>query len=275
MPMTRPTTGCHPDRFGSRTADPDFRHAEPPLSGLVAEDSFQPVAWVRNQRNFGSCVGQAIASSVEGINKARGLYNRKVSAVSIWREARRLQGRLERIDQGTRIEYGLTGLVARGWDPYREGEDRDPDEAGKQDDLADELFADDKRYGQYKRWRVRGERKARVDQVVSALVGSFGVVIGCFLRPEFFAQREHDRALGFESFGGGENSHAMRVFGVRYRDGRRHFAVQNSWGTGWGGIYIEPGDGEKIFRPGCCWVDEFVLGDSGVTHDIHCLEVVK
>lgn len=270
-----PLTGALPDRAASRKSDPDFRHAEV-ATGSTAGDVFQPVAWIRNQRQYPSCVGHSIAASIEGINKARGRYNRRVSGVSIWREAHRLQGKIERIDQGTRIEYGLTGLVARGWDPYRDGEDKDPVEAGKQDDLADELFADDKRYGKFKRWRIRGDARARIDQVVAALRGSYGVVMGCFLRDQFFAQREHDRALAFDSFGGGRNSHAMRVFGVRHAaNGRRHFAVQNSWGSGWGGIYIEVGPSQRLFRQGCCWVDESVLGDEDGTHDIHCLEVIK
>lgn len=276
--MTIRLTGAHPDRQESRERDRidvNFRDA-PQIADLTAyltePDFVQPIRWIHEQPKFGSCVGESCSAMIEAPRAGP-----RVSGVSIWREARRRQGRVEVIEIGTRFEYAVDGLVERGWDPYRDGEETDEEEAGKGappagDDLGDEMFADDKRLGKdLKRYRILGLGSAVLDAVDEALRRGWGVGIGSGLLTPFFHyartpdQPEH--VLGVDYMGGHKDNHAQRVAGRAItKDGRREYLVQNSWGTDWGGCHAPDGS----WLAGCAWVDEAVIVGA---HDVHVVQV--
>ena len=271
-------TGLAPDREESRTQDAAERNFAAHTLGprvLAASDTIQNIAWVRNQRAFPSCVGQAFAECID----AKRQEEPWASAVSIWREARRRQGRTERIGEGTRLEYAVAGLINRGWDPYVSGEDASTEEAGLAaaeagDDLDDELFAHDKRMtGDLERYRVVERGADKLDIIDEALMRDFGVVIGTGLRDPFFRFRGDplldDEVLDTAHIGGGDNGHAMRVVGRAQHPqarSRRKYLIQNSWSSRWGGCRLPSG----LWVAGCCWADETAIASCW---DAHVLEV--
>lgn len=277
-------TGAHPDRPESRERDRvDFNFRDSSqiedLSKYVTEDAFvQPIRWIRDQRSFPSCVGQTVASMIDALGYDGGLpVPIWASAVSIWREARRRQGLIEVIELGTRLEYAFDGLVGRGWDPYREGEDTDEVEAGKGaspagDDLFDEMFADDKRMPKdVNRYRIIGLGSAVLDAVDEALRCGWGVGIGSGLLDPFMhyptrTPDEPEQVLGTDYLGGTNNRHAQRVAGRGTHNGRRKYLLQNSWSPQFGGCHAPDGG----WLMGCTWVDEAVIVGA---HDIHVLQV--
>lgn len=277
-------TGAHPDRETSRDRDAiDFNFAKT-TSDLIAAyaseaDFVQPIRWIRSQPRFPNCVGQTIAACVDAklpdpLESAHPTV--LASGVSIWREARRRQGLIEVIELGTRLEYAIEGLITRGWDPYRDGEDLDEEEAGKGaplagDDLADEMAAYDNRLARdIKRYRIIGFGGGMLDEVDEALRRGLGVGIGTGLLAPFFSHRsspgQSDQVLGVDYMGGHKDNHAQRVAGRGTYDGRRKYLVQNSWGDDWSGCHAPDGN----WLPGCVWVDEDVIVGA---HDVHVVEV--
>lgn len=275
-------TGCHPDTPAQRERDAS-ECAFSRVAGAVRSDSgviLQRVPWLRNQTPRASCVGHSFSGGIDGvIAHELDLPTRNTtkppegtpwaSGISIWREARRRQGRIEQIDRGTRLQYAVEGLVSRGWDPYRPDEERDDDEAGKQDDLWDEMFAHDQRAGaKAARYRIWQDGADRLDLIDAALSDPTLVVVGAwYLRDAFFDVRgssdDSDVVVDGE-VGGGKNSHAMRVFGRRVLGGRKQYAIQNSWGGGWGGLHLPAGQ----WLRGCAWLDESAIAPSAVCHDL-------
>lgn len=274
--MTIRQTGAVPDRQETREIDRvHFNFADqtsfagPLITGHVI---VQPMAWVRDQPKFPDCVGEGTSAYID--SKLPGPP--WSSAVSIWRDARRRQGRIEQIELGTRIEYAVESLLKRGWDPYRPGEETDEEEAGKGapdagDDLDDELFAYDERLPKgLARYRIIGVGSAVLDAVDEALRRDFGVLIGTYLAAPFLShmrtEGEPEIILGKPYFAGAANSHAMRVRGVWVVNGRRVYLIQNSWGRNFGGCYTPDG----VWQPGCVLVDEAVIV---ACHDVHVLEL--
>ncbi|HMJ52094.1 MAG TPA: hypothetical protein VK540_08455 [Polyangiaceae bacterium] len=273
-------TGAHPDRQESRERD----RVDHNFDGTVAEhlhatdsDFIQPIRFVRDQPKFPCCVGQTWAECLDALGYEGGLPDPTwASGVSIWREARRRQGLIEVIELGTRLEYAIEGLIGRGWDPYREGEDIDDEEAGKGaapagDDLDDEMFADGARLAKdIQRYRILGLGSGVLDAVDEALRRGWGVGIGTGLLPPFFAHKrvpeQAEQVLGTDYIGGSKDNHAMRVAGLGAYEGRRKYLVQNHWSVFWGGCHSPDGG----WLPGCCWVDENVIVGA---HDVHVMEV--
>jgi hypothetical protein len=253
--MSLRATGLIPDRAESRAVESQMLAFRPVSHGNVAAVPQSP-SWLRDQPMFGCCAGQCIAACIDAATGQRS------SGVSIWRDARRRQGRIEQIDEGTRLEYAIESVIRRGWDSYREGEDTCVVEAGRNappagDDLADELEADDNRQPFLRRYRIATDIP---DAVASALAQGLGVILGAGTREAFHLFRRYpgdgDPVLGIAYVGGTANGHGMRV--VTFRElapGRRAFLIQNSWGRHWGGCHAQDG----TWLPGCCWVDDDVL----------------
>lgn len=272
-------TGAHPDRQTSRDRDRDGydfgKTSGTYLISYASEVEFaQPIRWIRDQPVFPDCVGESIAECIDATLPSPPW----ASGVSIWRDARRRQGLIETIDVGTRIEYAVDALLSRGWDPYRQGEERDEVEAGKGappagDDLADEMFAADKVLSdEFLRYRIFGLGASLLDAVDEALRRDFGIIIGTGLREPFmnFSKTPDDpeQVLGTDFIGGSENNHAQRVAGRGVYGGRRRYLVQNHWSKAWGGCRLPSG----IWQPGCSWVDEEVVAAS---FDIHVVQLAQ
>ncbi len=259
--MSRGGLGLAPDTNRQRLVDAaecplDLSQLEGPTDVVV-----QPVPWIRDQRDFPSCVGQAFAAAID----AHTLQEPWASAVGIWREARRRQGRLEQIERGTRSAYAVEGLVHRGWDPFVQGEDLDPVEAGQQDDLQDELFAHDKRMPlELNRYRIVAAGAERLEAVDAALFVGLGVVLGSGTR-RGFGDIATDELVTSALRGGDRDGHAERVAGMWRQGGRRRYLVQGSWGVGFAGCHAPSG----VLLAGCYLADESVIVDGW---DLHCID---
>lgn len=220
----------------------------------------QCVAWIRNQLDKPSCVGQSLAACVDALDpRAAGP---RCSAVDLWTDARRRQGDLEGVHDGTRAEYGIESLLRRGWSPMVDGEDGRPEaEDAKLSSLAAELAAFDHRFTGAKHFAILGNR---VQQTISALHAGFGVVFGTGVRDHYFSAPA-DVVLGLDYLGGDDNGHEQRVVG--WVQERRAFLVQNSWGPGWGGCVV---NGEALL--GCALVSPEVIATAW---DIDAIEVTR
>jgi hypothetical protein len=289
-------TGAYPDRDVARDRDRidyDFARTTSPAK-LVhpgSENEFwQTIPAIRRQPKFPNCVGQTFAACIDAsidsrlpsdpdVSSVPKRGEQHASGVSIWREARRRQGLIEQIEFGTRFEYAVDGLVARGWDAYRDGEDTDEEEAGvgaapAGDDLADEMEAFDNRVGKpLARYRIFGVGSGVLDAVDEALRrgDNWGVAIGTFLAEPFFLHvgdpNGIDVTLGWEFFSGFKNAHAQRICGRALGYGnRRKYLLQNSHGVARGGAHLPDG----TWQPGCNWVDESVIVGA---NDIHVIQL--
>jgi hypothetical protein len=185
----------------------------------------QHVGQIRDQRQKPSCVGQALAAGIDGAIGAEC----EPSAVDIWRDARRRQGNLEGVLDGTRLEYGIESVMKRGWSPHEEGEDSRP--VSEDDDavssLSDELYAYDVRQAGVKHYDIRSDHVARA---LSALHLGLVVVGGWGLRSAFYSAPSN-ATLGPGYLDADDNGHAMRVYG--YDAATQSFLLQNSWGKRW------------------------------------------
>ena len=275
--------GAHPDRQSSRDRDKtDFNFVNSKHEAVLGAsystdtDFVHPIYWIGSQPKFPDCVGETCS---EIVGAAFPADSPRPSGVSIWREARRRQGEIEIIDEGTRLEYAFEGLVMRGWDPYRPGEETDDVEAGKGaapagDDLGDEMFAYDKRLNQnVQRFRILGVGSDILDQVVEVLRRgpTWGLGVGMFLADKFFDvvgdPNGPDDALDESFFAGDKNGHAMRPAGMRVRNGELEILLQNHWTVAWGGCRLPDG----TWQPGCVWVSGKALVGA---NDIHALQVI-
>lgn len=205
----------------------------------------QRISWVRNQLQKPSCVGHAFAAGIDGA-LGRPPW---ASAVELWRDARRRQGNLEGILDGTRAEYVIESIVRRGWSPFQPGEDsrssRDDDNPkGK---LSDELFAYDKRQTRALHYSIT---KDRVAAVIDALSKGFVVCGGWGLQDKFMAPPA--RKMLDASYFGGLSGHEMRIVG--YDAEQNGFLVQNSWGPFWSSARFN-----GIVEEGCCLIGEDAL----------------
>jgi len=237
------------DRAVTRDADLTVGRVFAPTATTREAAAVQAIPWIRNQGSSPSCVGQALAACVDAMTDSRPAC----SAVSIWREARRRQGRIERIDEGTRLEYAIAGLARRGWDPYVQGEELDANEAGDQDDLADELFAAS-RTADVVSWQRIDLRDMALAALETAIASGYGVVIGVGIKrdfAEYFSrlqrQDQPDEVLGLSAFGRTDDGHALRVVGFEHVLGGHQYIIQNSWGHG-GGCHLPGGK----WQSGCC-----------------------
>jgi len=224
--------------------------------------------WLRNQESFGSCVGQAIAGAVE----TQVGDTPRLSGVSIWREARRLQGEIEQIDEGTRVEWGIAAIEDRGYsDPWHPGEDHSEVEAGKGatvagDDLADELAAYGTVSHSIEHRTIWGYGDALTSLLQAALLEDRGIVIATGLRDPFF-ELVADEVATLEHIGGDRNGHAMLLCGWRTEsDGKLEFMIRNSW-NGWGGATVA-----GQFRPGLFWCSSEAVN---AMWEWHSLRVIK
>lgn len=252
-------TGCLPDLPARRSEDLASR----PFRFAVAapETAEQLIPWLRDQAQRPSCVGHAYAAGVDGVIAAvRGVPTSArrtppdgvwASAISIWRDAHRLQGRLESLLTGTRLQYAVDSLRRRGWDPYKAGEEADDHEAGAPDDIFDEMFAHDQKAPGAKHFRFPEATLASA--VASALSDPTLAVVGAWdLKAGFFKLKKPEgasEALVTTRLVGDGPSHALRIVACRIVQGQRQFLVQNSWPQ-WGGARTPSG----IWMPQCAWM---------------------
>lgn len=211
----------------------------------------QPVRVVRDQRRLRSCSGQALASVIDAARPRA----RPASAIGIWREGRRLAGALRELC-GAHLSYCAQGLVDRGVESARPGEDADEAAALRPASIDAELEAADHRVPGAARARIVEEGADRVDAVEDAIAKGYGVVFGTNITQAFegfvmLAARGHRRetmvvAQPFLAAPQGD-PHAMRIVAVRRRMGRREFRLVNSFAITWA-------------FDGQLWVDEEVIG---------------
>lgn len=222
----------------------------------------QPIAWIRDQLEKPSCVGQTFAAGIDAMLVRDGKRGPPwCSAVDLWRDARRRQGRLEQVLEGTRAEYAIASLLRRGWSPYRQGEDaRSVDADNDRPSLDEELFADDRRMPQVDHYDI-GPGSDRVERVVAALQRGYVVGLGIGVRMRFMSP-PRDTVLEPDYFDERSNGHEMRVVG--YVADMDAFMLQNSWGEAWGGFELD-----RQYR-GCCLVSLDVVHQAW---DIDALEV--
>lgn len=232
----------------TRTAKKAYAGREFVCKGTGAGGVLQRIVSVRDQLAKPSCVGQALASCVDALDPRAA--RQQSSAVDLWVDARRRQGNLEEVKDGTRLEYALDSLVERGWSPYIEGEDSRPlKDDGRIDSLAGELAAFDHRSAGVEHFTIE---QNRVRSIIDALSLGRGVVISTGTRPSYFTP-PMQTVLGPDYLGGAENGHAQRVVG--YDPQREAFIVLNSWGANWGGCVASFG----VVLPGCVFVSHGVI----------------
>ncbi len=283
--MTDFETGAHPDTEHQRLRDrADASFDDFASSSAVGQVTLvRPIPWLLNQGRKPSCVGHAFAAGVNSvIASTNGTRTSNTiappagsgpwcSAVSIWRDARfRQTGKYSETLRGTRLQYAVESLCLRGWDDWERGEEHDEGEASQQDDLRDEMFADDKRGGDATRYRIWRRGADRLDQLDAALTDRTLVVVGAFwLRAAFFKIGFlGDDALSADLFGGGDSSHALWIAGRRVVDGRRQYLLVNSWRR-WGGIFLPSGG--QLGQ--CAWVEESAIADTLRCHDLMVVRV--
>jgi hypothetical protein len=270
--LMRLPTGCLPDRETTRDRHSIERNyaqlagAPHSMAGTTSGAVVQPVMWIHAQQDP-CCVGEGLGATGDCAFGTTPWPSGK----SIWREARRRQGRIEQIDEGTRAEYAIEGLIHRGWDPYREGEEFDAEEAGlgapdAGDDIDDELFASDQVGAIDQHYRI-----FELDQVDDALSRgrSWGIVTSTGLHEPIFDfvgnPLKADIVLDERFIGGSENGHLMRVFGVEWVKGERQYLYQQSWSENRAGCHLPSG----IWQPGCFRATERVLRNAWDNHAVH------
>jgi hypothetical protein len=226
----------------------------------------QPIYDIHDQL-WPSCVGESLGAVIE----AKVGY--KVSSIGLWRDARRRQGNIEDLT-GTRFEYAIESLILRGYDKYEAGEESNPDEMTKGDDLDSEMDAFDHRESDLEHYRIDTEMDPEqvLHAIDTALSSGLGVVFGTGVQPAYQAYQprssSEERVVGVDWLGDGPG-HGQRIFANRVLPGGEHqYGVQGSWSEMWGGMTLLTGQWQK----GCCWVKSDVVL---MAWDIHALMLKK
>lgn len=226
--------------------------------GTVRGTVVQPIPFIRDQRGKPSCVGQAVAACVDAVMGKPPW----ASAVDIWVDARRRQGNLEGILDGTRSEFAIESLIRRGWSSYVTGEDRrTSDKDDELPGLLRELQATDRRMLQLRHRCLFGDRS---QQVIAALHAGHGVILSGGSRPAYHRPPKNT-VLGLDYRSGASGGHCERIAG--YDADRDAFLVQGSWGTLWTWCEVA---GKRY--EGCCLVSRGVIEEAW---DVDVLEVVR
>jgi hypothetical protein len=240
-----------------------------PQQGEAPGYLIQKYAWIQDQKRMPSCVGHAVSACINASEEGKP-NPRYASAVSIWKDARRIEGNLSRM-VGTYLVTAIQLSIARrGVSPYRQGEEDNLDSALIKDDLDAELDASDRIIIDGKRFRIYDS--SRVEDIVFALNEGKFVVFGALISEYYMEHNRNDasKALSTREIGcsKGVGGHAQRIAGYRMTDGRIDFLVQNSWGESWGGALLDDG----TVRNGCAWVNEDAICSS-YCWDFHVMDL--
>lgn len=183
---------------------------------------------VENQRDIGSCVGNAVVGGLELLQIRNGQKLIDLSRMFVYYNSRLMHGDAEQ-DSGTYIRIAMGTLSSIGtcseakwpydtsnvfirptWGSYREA------------------YAH--KIGGY--YRIDGDGQGRIDLIKSALERGNPVVFGCLVDAAFM-NTGTDGVVAMPKPGRKvEGGHAMLIVG--YKDGGDTLIVRNSWGTGWG-----------------------------------------
>jgi hypothetical protein len=269
-----PELGLEPDRESTRVHQLALRPfrgdlgAERMKDVYVADNGCQQPIYNIHDQPFPSCVGESLGAIIEAKVGCR------ISSTGIWRDARRRQGQIE-ILKGTRFEYAIESLMRRGWDLYESGEETNPDEMTKPDDLDSEMDAFDHRETELEHARIDIDWPADriLDAVDQALMAGIGVAFGIGVQPGYIsyraASRSEEKVIGTDWLSGDTSGHAQRIFAFRkLPGGERQYGVQGSWTENWGGMTSLTGQ----WQPGCCWIKSSVLL---ICWDLHVLKFKK
>lgn len=196
----------------------------------------QPVFCLHDQGHKPSCTGQSLSSGIEPH------VNTRLSAVDLWTDARRREGRLEDPTAGTYIEDAIESVIRRGVSKYVAGEDyRDWAEDQQIATQQQELDADKRRISVTAVHRTINGWRA--PQLVDALWRGYACSIGAGLKEKYFTLW-FDAIADETCIGGDDNGHAQRVIGyiapddTRFPEAWRNcFIILNSWPR-WGGLVL-------------------------------------
>jgi len=177
-----------------------------------------------HQGSLSSCVGNAIADSVEIVSAIAGSGHTELSRLFVYAMARILNGTLNQ-DKGTHIRSGFEtltkfGICAESAWPHL------PRNVFTSPSLQAQQQARGHRIHSY--YRIKSTGTQRVADAVAALRAHKPVVFGTLINKDFHGIRTMDPVGVPKSphIGG----HAMVLVG--YVKG--NFIVKNSWGPGWG-----------------------------------------
>lgn len=224
--------GHLPDESEHRSADLAERPYIP--SGAPWGDVIvQHIGRIHEQPLLPDCTGESIAACIEAQTGS------DVSGVDIWREGLRRCGQSPALDRGLAFVPALVGVERRGWTDYRHGEETRL--ASTAPSLEEELEAADRPGRVVLRYRIpTGSGAMTLPAVDDALARGWGVVFGARVSEDYQALGvlTADVRIGPGMLGNGTLAHAQRIYGRFVESGQRYYLVQNSWGTGWGGVNV-------------------------------------
>ena len=252
--------GHEPDTIEHR--EQDARECPYLATGAASGGAIlQRVLTIREQPILPNCTGESIAACVEMLTGS------VASGVDLWREGLRRSGRTPSLDTGCAFVPALVGLAKRGWVHRAPDEWLRVPEAFQGPSLADELEAADRPGKVLARARIVATGGAKLDAIDDALTRGLGVVVGANVTSDYqYLSIAEGRQVivGAALMGTKGEPHAQRIAGMVAFSGRRCYLVQNSWGTDWGGAWV---DGWGWF-PGCALVSaECILG----AYDAHVI----
>jgi hypothetical protein len=253
--------GCEPNRPQTRES---AKRYTPFLIGTSGQEFVvQDIGLLRNQWHRPSCIGQGFCEAVGHQLRRRGVTT-LVSGVDTWRDARRVQGRLDDCI-GTRPEYAVASLINRGWSEFHPGEDYD--EQGEpscaKDNLEDEVFAADGHMVESNFAEYVPSDKQIIALLMTALAEGKAVikcsgVSGSYAG--YYAARDSEVVVfGPNDVGLYGAGHCERVLGYHVLpSGEVIFLIQGSWGKGFGGVRLPDGR----WQEGCAWISQTALENS-------------
>jgi len=225
MPAKKATRrfGWVPDRPDHR----DFRFAAlarvlavlPPRVDLTPE-----CPPVYDQGRLGSCTANAIAAALEFDRRKEKLKDFMPSRLFIYYNERAMEGTVAS-DSGAAIRDGIKSVARQGDCPEKEW----PYVPAK---FADKppatCYADAVKY----RALVYRRIEHNLTQMKGCLAGGYPFVFGISVYANFPMQTRTGAIPMPGAAAALNEGHAMAAVG--YDEGRRHFLIRNSWGTGWG-----------------------------------------
>lgn len=202
-----------------------------PKLSLLAEASAQSscdlrylCSGVENQRQLGSCVGNAVVGALELLLQLEGKPYMELSRLFVYYNARLGHSAQEK-DEGTYISLAMESLSRVGV-PSEEAWPYDTTKVFIRPSWKAYQQAYGHKINSYYRITATGEN--RIAEIESAIRAKHPVVFGVPVYPQIRSCTGHIELPQGESLGG----HAMLL--VAFNSETKQFIVRNSWGTSWG-----------------------------------------
>ena len=220
------------------------------------------IPWIHDQPLFPSCCGESMMAMFEVALPS----HPRLSGVRAWTDARRREGCLSKLEEGTYPHLVVESAQWMGPCPYVHGEETSREMATHIELPHEGVQAFDLRQKNVSQTHITvNPSDIDVHEIIRRAMMLGWQFQLCTGTTDLYQRRGPEEAndpAGLDELSGSYGGHAQRIAGWIDQEGDKFcYLVQNSWGEDWGGTYavLNVDDSRMTWLPGCCLVEPVVL----------------